>query len=213
MWDRWVRFLEEWVFWRFVAIFAIHVIACVIVLAYVISQIFDILFGYSYINKAEYVRFQTAEELAEASPVIVKVTATKDSVPYNLPFSHYTKTKVTIDEVLRDESESLQLGETVVVIEQYWISGKAMFPDKTVYNGNYYSKLVPGASYLLFLTEKPDHDGYWTVGFHQGKYNLDRKDKLERRMEKKDPLYGELRQSVLASYAAWREAASSAEHD
>lgn len=198
MWARWVRYQKKRMFWGVVGSLAVSLISLIVVVAVSMYH----LFGYTYQKEIVYERFQTAAELAAASPVIVKATATADAAPYNLPYDHYTKTKVTIDEVLRDESGSLQPGGTMTVIEQYWIRGRALFPKQTVYNGNYYSKLVPGASYLLYLTEAPQHDSYWTVAFHQGKYNLDRKDKLERRMEKKDPRYGELKQSVLAAYAS-----------
>ncbi|GAA3413607.1 hypothetical protein ACFFNY_06825 [Paenibacillus hodogayensis] len=204
MWARWGRYQKERMFWRVVGSLFVSLIALVIVVAASMHH----LFGYTYQKVIDYERFQTAAELAAASPVIVKATATADAAPYDLPYDHYTKTKVTINEVLQDESGSLQPGGTMTVLEQYWIKGRAMFPKQTVYNGNYYSKLVPGASYLLYLAEAPQHDSYWTVAFHQGKYNLDRKDMLERRMEKKDPRYGRLKQSVLAAYAARRETAS-----
>lgn len=203
MWARWVRYRKERMFFGIVGSLAASLIALVGVMAVSMYH----LFGYSYQKEIDYERFQTAAELAAVSPVIVKVTATADATPYDLPYDHYTKTNVTIDEVLQDESGSLQPGGTITVLEPYWIRGRAMFPKQTVYNGNYYSKLVPGASYLLYLVEAPQHDSYWTVAFHQGKYNLDRKDKLERRMEKMDPRYGELKQSVLAAYAARRETA------
>ncbi|TMV48567.1 hypothetical protein FE783_16010 [Paenibacillus mesophilus] len=204
MWKRWVRYQKERMFWGAVGILVTNLIAFVVVVMYSMHY----LFGYTYLKEIDFVRFQTAAELAAASPVIVKATATADAAPYDLPYDHYTKTKVTIEEVLKDESGSLQPGEKITVLEQYWMKGRAMFPKQTVYNGNYYSKLVSGTSYLLYLAEAPEHDSFQTVAFHQGKYNLDRKDKLERRMEKKDPLYGELKQSVQAAYADKRETPS-----
>lgn len=208
MWDRWVRYQKERRFWGALGMLVVNLVVLVVV--GVVSM--HHLFGYTYLSDIELERFQTEAELAAASPIIVKAIASADAVPYNLPYDHYTKTKVTIDEVLQDESGTLQPGGTLTVLEQYWIRGRAMFPNQTVYNGNYYSKLVPGACYLLYLAEAPQHDSYWTVALHQGKYNLDRKDKLERRMEKKDPRYGELKQSVLAAYAARRETASPPSH-
>lgn len=204
MWDRWVRYQKERKFWGVVGSLVVSLIALVVV---VVVSMYH-LFGYTYQKDIEIERFQTAAELSAVSPIIVKATATADAAPYNLPYDQYTKTKVTIDEVLQDESGTLQPGGTMTVLEQYWIRGRAMFPKQTVYNGNYYSKLVPGASYLLYLVEAPQHDSYWTMAFHQGKFNLDRKDKLERRMEKKDPRYAELKQSVLAAYASRREKTS-----
>ncbi|RKN84512.1 hypothetical protein [Paenibacillus ginsengarvi] len=198
MWARWVRYQKDRMFWGIVGILIVNVIVLVIV----VTSSLHHLFRYTYMSEIDYERFRTAAELAAFSPVIVKVTATADAVPYNPPYEHFTKTKVTIDEVLQDKNGLLQPGGTMTVLEQYWIEGRAMFPKQTVYRGNYYSKLVPGASYLLYVAEATRHDSYWTVAFHQGKFNLDRKDKLERRMEKKDPRYGELKRSVLAAYAA-----------
>ena len=204
MWARWVRYQKERMFWGVAGSLVVFLIGLAVVVAMSMYR----LIVYTYLKEIDYERFRTAAELAAASPVVVRATATADAVPYNLPYDHFTKTKVTIDEILQDESGSLQPGGTLTVLEQYWIKGRAMFPKQTVYNGNYYSKLVPGASYLLYLAEAPQHDSYWTVAFHQGKYNLDGKDKLERRMEKKDPRYGELKQLVLAAYAVRSEKVS-----
>lgn len=59
-----------------------------------------------------------------------------------------------------------------------------------------YTKLVPGAKYLLFLNWSEQRNAYWIHALYQGKINLDGKDQNEKELYLHHAEFKKLKDSV-----------------
>lgn len=149
--------------------------------------------------------FRSPEELKDFSPVIVEVTNTGVSQPFNIQIGSssthtmmYTKTEVVIDRVVK--GENLKEGKIITVIEGYQlVENKGIVPGKSIMALDKYTPMVPNAKYLLYLAWVEERDGYWIVANDKGKFNIDGKDQLEYESEY-DPIQKKLRKEILSKY-------------
>lgn len=116
---------------------------------------------------------------------------------------YYTITPVTIKKVLKGTDTVLEKEISVIqagaVVEE---PGR----DKYILADDGFSPLVKNAKYLLFLSKVDStiypnlEDTYSIISVNQGKFNLDKTDKKEAKVETDDEQYKNLKQKVMKKY-------------
>ncbi|MGE7024189.1 hypothetical protein [Solibacillus cecembensis] len=109
------------------------------------------------------------------------------------PDGHHVS-KIKISQLIKGNNE---LGQKIIDIrEPYYIMEKGLSPGKyDVFYGDY-TKMEQGNKYLLFLgwTEKWGQHGIASA--HEGKFNLDGKDKVEQKMIQENDKLQKLRKDI-----------------
>ena len=116
---------------------------------------------------------------------------------------YYTITPVAIEKVLKGT-------DTIVEKEIPVIQAGAVIDepgrDKYILADDGFSPLVKNAKYLLFLSKVDStiypnlEDTYSIISVNQGKFNLDKTDKKEAKVEADDEQYKNLKQKVIKKY-------------
>lgn len=121
--------------------------------------------------------FDTLDEMEDASPVIVQVrkldkeepVITKN--PRGLVLSCYTFSEVEITNIYKDSTGMLSIGDIITILENETYDKES----HTIYHVDGYNKMVPGKSYLLFLSNHTLESRvyYVAAGINYGTVSLD----------------------------------------
>lgn len=129
--------------------------------------------------------YDSVDDLMKDVSLVVEVTVTSHSKQIDLNNEYhdsYTLTDVRIDKIIKDAGSKTATGQHVTVIEPVFIVDNGVIPGKTLMSMDEYTKLVPGAKYLLFLNWSEQRNAYWIHALYQGKINLDGKDQNEKEL-------------------------------
>lgn len=130
---------------------------------------------------------KTTKDLEEGRPVVVRF-------PHGGIEDYYTLTPFEIKKVLKGSTDSneIQVIQGAVTMNE---AGKQF-----ILMNEDYSLLKRNSPYVLFLA-KVDGVGYSPISLNQGKFSLDKTDQEERKIEKEDPQYVNLKTQALKKYA------------
>ena len=155
------------------------------------------------IGMANHILFDSIEEVEQYADLIV-IGKTKIEFEEGQPVikrfpdggieDYYTLTPFEIKKVLKGSTASneIQVIQGAVTMNQAGQQYIMMSED--------YSLLKRNSPYVLFLA-KVDGVGYSPISLNQGKFSLDKTDQEERKIEKEDPQYVNLKTQALKKYA------------
>ncbi|RCX13857.1 hypothetical protein DFR58_11693 [Anaerobacterium chartisolvens] len=108
----------------------------------------------------------------------------------------YTVRNFKIERVLKGNKEldSVEITEPAALIRAHLLKFQ-----KDIFALADYTPMEKGMRYMLFLKENSDW-GYTIMGVHQGKFNLDGQDELEKKAVKKNRYYQYLKVTTLEAY-------------
>lgn len=131
---------------------------------------------------------KTPKDFEQNQPVIVK-----DADGYIEDF--YTPTPFEVRKVLK----GVNVYNQIVVIQPAVIVEQPGKQEKTMWLQEDYSLLKKSSSYLLFL-KQINEGSYSIIAVNQGKFNLDKMDQEEQKVEKQSLQYSNLKAKVLEKY-------------
>lgn len=131
------------------------------------------------------ISYDTYEERFEGSDLIVIAELAADPqnvlTPYGdgYPDGHHLS-KIKISEVIKSEKDFDK--KEIEIREPYFTIEKGIAPGKDeIFYGDY-TKMEKGNEYLLFLSWVEEWGQHGIASAHEGKFNLDGKDKAEQKM-------------------------------
>jgi len=146
--------------------------------------------------------YDNVNDLMKDTSLVVEATITSNSKQIDLINEYngsYTLTEVVIDKIIKDDKKSPVTANNATVIEPVSIVDNGVIPGKTMLTMDEYTKLVPGAKYILFLNWSEQRNAYWIHALYQGKINIDGKDLRERDLYLHDDGFKKLKDSAFSS--------------
>ena len=147
--------------------------------------------------------FNRLDALVHYSPVIVEINAVRGSeTDRSNEARPVTKTNVIVSNVIKDGmKQGIREGDSITVLEGYYAVDRPGFlPGRTLFTYGNYTRLLPNATYLLFLLWSDANQAYSLIPGHAGKMNLDGKDRDETRYESQSSSYSKLKSEAIARY-------------
>jgi hypothetical protein len=151
-------------------------------------------------SDANLIIYDHADDIMKDASLVVEATATSHSKQVDLNHEYhdsYTLTEVTVDKVIKDAKSEAATGKPFTVIEPIFIVDNGVAPGKTVMSMGEYTKLVPGAKYILFLNGSDQQNAYWIHASYQGKINPDGKDQRKKDLYLRHANFKKLKDSVM----------------
>lgn len=102
--------------------------------------------------------------------------------------------KIKISQVIKGEETIKKVTD---VREPYFTVEKGLLPGEVETFYGDYTKMEKGNQYLLFLQWEDDWGAYGISSAHEGKFNLDGKDKAEQKMVQKNEKIKKLKEDIL----------------
>jgi hypothetical protein len=146
--------------------------------------------------------YDNVNDLMKDTSLVVEATITSNSKQIDLINEYndsYTLTEVVIDKIIKDDKKSPVTANNATVIEPVSIVDNGVIPGKTMLTMDEYTKLVPGAKYILFLNWSEQRNAYWIHALYQGKINIDGKDLRERDLYLHDDGFKKLKDSAFSN--------------
>jgi len=147
--------------------------------------------------------YESYEEHRDASNLVVigelagvpKNVLTPFGSANQYPDGHHLS-KIKISEVLKGNEELN--GKVIDVREPYYTVEKGILPGVVENYYGDYTKIEKGYKYLLFLSWEEDWGQYGVSSAHEGKFNIDGKDKVEQEIAQINEKVKKLREDIFS---------------